>query len=454
MPVSFTRVRPETPGDTAQAAHAVESFPCALLTRAWWGDQLVAESTAAVRVEETGRPPALYFPCTDVRLELFRDDGHRATCPVKGTARLWSLDVAGPPVATAAPPSATWSAHEVTPSSDGHDVLWSFTQPTPEVGWLAGLAAFDHDRIRVELVDAVEGDAPRDVTVKRFPTWGDASHLVDMLDVRPDGDHSFLSTPRGSWRRPVVEGSQMLAQAIVAAGRHAPGCRAVSAHMVFMRAADARQPLRLELEELSAGRTFTAVAVHVSQAGRRCAASTLLLDAMGPDVIQHSVRPPDVAGPYESEPYDMSVTGRDVRVVDGAYTDDPAAPVGPPVLDAWVRFRDVPDDSYLHAALLAQFTGHLSIAAALRPHQGVGQHAAHRTLSMAINAIALSFHGDIRADRWMLYRHLSTFAGDGMTHSECRVHDQAGGLLASFTVDAMVRRFPGGTTTVDDRTAL
>jgi hypothetical protein len=53
----------------------------------------------------------------------------------------------------------------------------------------------------------------------------------------------------------------------------------------------------------------------------------------------------------------------------------------------------------------------------------------------------------------MLYRHLSTFAGDGMTHAECRVHDDAGDLLASFTVDAMVRPFAGGAP-ADDRRAL
>jgi hypothetical protein len=34
------------------------------------------------------------------------------------------------------------------------------------------------------------------------------------------------------------------------------------------------------------------------------------------------------------------------------------------------------------------------------------------------------------------------------------VHDEAGGLLASFSVDAMVRRFPGGAAAADDRTAL
>ena len=81
---------------------------------------------------------------------------------------------------------------------------------------------------------------------------------------------------------------------------------------------------------------------------------------------------------------------------------------------------------------------HAGIAAALRPHAGIGQDQAHRTLSTAINAIHLSFHADVRADGWLLYHHESTFAGDGMTHAECRVHTEAGQLVGSFAVDAMV----------------
>lgn len=223
--------------------------------------------------------------------------------------------------------------------------------------------------------------------------------------------------------------------------------------MVFLRPADTAQPLRFALQELASGRTFTTLAVQTLQSERHCASGIFLLDATSPDVVRHAAAPPDVPGPYDCEPYDMSVTGRDVRIVDGAYTDDPHAPVGPPVLDAWVRFRDLPDDPCLHAGLLAQFTGHMSIAAALRPHVGVGQRQAHRTLSTAINAIGLSLHAEIRADRWMLYHHLSTVAGDGMTHSECRVHDEEGRFLASFTVDAMVRRFSGGVA-LDHRSVL
>ena len=290
-------------------------------------------------------------------------------------------------------------------------------------------------------------------TTDHVPNWGDAAELIALLDVQPDGERSWIGMARPGHQRSVVEGSQMLGQAIVAAGRHAPGRRVVSASMVFIRAADTDRPIRLHLDELRAGRTFVALGVRVEQASVPCATGSLLLDVTAPDVIRHRVDAPDVAGPHESEPFDMSVVGRDVHVVDGAYTDDADAPVGPPVIDAWVRYRDVPDDPVLHAALLAQFTGHMSIAAALRPHAGIGQEQAHRALSTAINAITLSFHREVRADRWMLYHHLSSFAGDGMTHSECRVHDEAGDLLASFTVDAMVRNFAAGTT-VDEKRSL
>jgi acyl-CoA thioesterase-2 len=129
----------------------------------------------------------------------------------------------------------------------------------------------------------------------------------------------------------------------------------------------------------------------------------------------------------------------EVRVVGGVDLWSADAPPGPPQLDAWVRFGDVPDDPASRAALLVSFTGQLSIAAALRPHPGVGQDQAHVSLSTAVNAIALSLHADVRPDRWMLFHHRSTFAGAGMTHSSCRVHDVDGDLLASFSVDGMVR---------------
>ena len=316
-----------------------------------------------------------------------------------------------------------------------------------------GHLVFDDPAVRLELVDTVEGEDAREASLKRFPLWGDAAHLIAMLDVQPAGPCSFVGAARADVRRPVVEASQMLGQAMVAAARHTPGRRITSAHLAVYRAADARQELDFDVEDLSTGRTFSTVAITVAQ-GRPCATAIVQMHTGSEDVVRHAAPAPPAKGPYESEPFDMSVTGRDLRVADAAYSNDSAAAVGPPVIDAWVRFRTVPEDPAIHAALLAQFAGHMPIATALRPHAGIGQDQAHRTVSMGINAISLSMHADVRADRWMRYHHLSTFAGDGMTHAECRVYDEPGALLASFTVEAMVRPFAPTMGEVDERTAL
>ena len=372
--------------ETGSAAPNVWPFE----SHAWVDDDLVAVSSSALQLVRPDAAPLLCFPVGDLRCD----------------------------------PSA-------------HRELQLTAAPAGYVAWNP-----DDARVRISFVDGAVGEAERDRTVKRFPAWGTTRDLIGLLDVRPEGDRSFVSTPFDSpvnRHRGVVEGSQLLAQAIVAATRVTRGRRVVSASMLFMRAANPREPLQLQLDELSGGRTFSAFAPQVRQAGKLCASGIMLLDAMAPDVMRHADPAPATAGPYASEPLDMSVIGRDVRFVDGAYTGDTSAPVGPPLLDAWLRYRDVPEDPALHLGLLAHFSGHASIATAMRPHAGIGLAQAHRTLSTAVNAIHISFHAHVRADRWMLYRHHSTFAGDGMTHSECKVYDLDGGLLASFSVEAMVR---------------
>lgn len=362
--------------------------PQTLRARARMGDRVVAESSATVRVERPGAAPTLWFPQSDVRLD----------------------------------------------AQHGDDQLW-----TAGSGELAGYVCADDPRIEVEWVDDMGSTDARDVTVKRFPTWGDFADLCAVLDVQPDGPGRYIGAAHDDARRPVVEGSQLLAQTLMAAARHAPGRRAVSASMVFARVANTREPVGIDLDEVANGRTFTVLAPRITQSGRTCAVGTVLLDATAPDLVRHETPAPDVPGPYESTPVDLSLTGRDVRIVDNGYALSSGAAAGPPQLDAWVRFRETPDDQALNVALLTHLTGFLSLAAALRPHEGIGLDQAHRTISTGVNAISLMIHRDVRAGDWMLYHHRSTFAGDGMSHSECRIHDEAGHLLASFSVDAMLR---------------
>ena len=206
---------------------------------AWWDEEIVAQSSACLVVSELGMPPVIYFPLSDVDVERFEDEGRRESSG-GSIAQTWG---------TAASP----------------EILSSPVAPPAPLAELAGFGSFDQERVWIEIADGRAGDAARDVTIKEFPTWGDAADLIDVMDVRPDGPLNFVGPARSDGRRPVVEGSQMLGQAIVAAGRHAVGRRVVSANMMFLRSADAHLPLRFELAELSAGRTFTGLAVQVLQ---------------------------------------------------------------------------------------------------------------------------------------------------------------------------------------------
>jgi uncharacterized protein (DUF427 family) len=56
-----------------------------------WGEVLVARSTRALRVLETGHPPTYYIPWSDVARELLQPAAGQSFCEWKGPARYWSL---------------------------------------------------------------------------------------------------------------------------------------------------------------------------------------------------------------------------------------------------------------------------------------------------------------------------------------------------------------------------
>jgi uncharacterized protein (DUF427 family) len=184
---------------------------CPYRARAWRDDRLVADSTSALRDEGADRAPVLWFPVADVHGDLL-DDGAALT---RGA------------------------------------------------GELDGFVAFDAERVRIELVNSA--DRAADHPIVRFPNWGDAADLIDMMDVRSIGDGGYVSVPRADWRRPVVEGSQMLGQMVVAAMREAggrprrvgvdradPGCRCASSVDVRARRAVPRSDV---LDRVGAGGT-------------------------------------------------------------------------------------------------------------------------------------------------------------------------------------------------------
>ncbi|MEV0710489.1 acyl-CoA thioesterase [Nocardia aurea] len=265
--------------------------------------------------------------------------------------------------------------------------------------------------------------------------------MLDIFDVRPAGENSFTGTSDGGSRK-VVDGTQLLAQSIVAAAKLLPGKSIRSAHVVFARAADADLPVEFAVDITHEGRSIACAEVVVHQGARRCASVTILADVPSADVIRHHVPRPAVAGPAEAIEAWMPMTGRQLRIVDVADVNDPDE-VGPPELHAWLHYDPIPDRDDLAKALLAHFTGHLSVSTTMRAHAGVGTSQAHHTISTAVMSVTVSFHEPLGWDGWLLYSHESTQVGSGMSYVRGLVHTEDGRLIASFTQEALIRPLAG-----------
>jgi acyl-CoA thioesterase II len=272
--------------------------------------------------------------------------------------------------------------------------------------------------------------------------------MITIFDVEPlDPALTRFGGDSDGAGRQVVDGSQILAQSLVAASKALPGRTVRCAHALFVSAASPANQLQFTVTPVRAGRSFASATVAVTQGDRTCATSTVLLDYPQPDVIRHDqwagpspASPSPLTGPEAAYPADMPMRGRQLRI-EGVREHNSPDESGPPVVDAWLHYETVPQRDDLRRALLAHFTGHLSISTTMRAHPGIGTSQAHHTVSTAVMAIGVSFHEPVQWDGWIRYHHESTYVGAGMSYVRGQVLTEEGRLVASFTQDAMIRAF-------------
>jgi len=265
--------------------------------------------------------------------------------------------------------------------------------------------------------------------------------LLDLFDVQPDAENRFIAEtgPAGEDERQVVEGTQVLAQAIVAVAKRFPDKSVRSVYAVFARAVMVSAgPVEREIDVVSEGRSTATAIVAAKQNGKRCITMTVLADVPTDDVIRHYLPRPEVAAPADANVSEMPMVGRQLRLVDIVDVNSPDE-VGPPELYAWLHYDPVPTRDDLAKALIAYFTGHLGISTTMRAHQGIGTAQAHLTVSTAPMTVSVSFHEPVCWDGWILYTHESTQVGAGMSYVRGAVHTEGGELIASFAQDALIR---------------
>jgi uncharacterized protein (DUF427 family) len=118
-------------GHARDPYHRIDTRPTSRSVRVSIAGRLVAETTRAVVLFETGLPPRWYIPREDVKAELESSD-HRTTCAYKGHATHFS--VAGEEA-----------------------VAWTYEEPLHDGQPVKGLVAFYDERVDIEIDGEPQG---------------------------------------------------------------------------------------------------------------------------------------------------------------------------------------------------------------------------------------------------------------------------------------------------------
>lgn len=110
--------------------HPITITPHQGTVRVKVGDALVAETRAALSLQEASYDPVFYIPRTDARWELFSKSARTTRCPYKGDASYYDVSAGG---------------------QQREAAVWSYEEPYPAVAEIKDHLAFYKDK-----VDAIE----------------------------------------------------------------------------------------------------------------------------------------------------------------------------------------------------------------------------------------------------------------------------------------------------------
>ncbi|CAN5885149.1 acyl-CoA thioesterase II [soil metagenome] len=286
-------------------------------------------------------------------------------------------------------------------------------------------------------------------------TLGDLLGLLDLEELE-------LNIFRGRSRdigSPSVFGGQVLAQALVAAGRTVEEERlAHSLHGYFILPGDVRAPIVYFVDRLRDGTSFATRRVTAIQHGQAIfnMAASFQLEEEGPE---HQGEMPEVPPPEEL-PRELELIRRSAdRIperVRALYTQerpielrpidpvDPFAPEPrPPLRQMWLRVvGSMPDELLKHQSVLAYASDYGLLGAALLPHALSFQMP---QLQAATLDHALWFHRRFRADEWLLYSIDSPSAAGARGFTRGSIFARDGTLVASVAQEGLIRlRTPEG----------
>jgi len=277
--------------------------------------------------------------------------------------------------------------------------------------------------------------------------------LVELLEPTEIGENTFRGETQDLGFRALF-GGQVMAQSLSSALKTLPegDWHAHSFHVYFMLAGTVTDHLEFEVDRLRDGRSFCTRQVKAIQNGR--AILTMICSFQQTEEgFEHQAPMPEVKGPDGiPSQVDLARMFRDYfpEKVRDIYTAD--KPIEMRVLDPvnifaptkkdpvkylWMKADgSLPEDTDLHAKLLAYASDFNLLPTSLHPHaRSYGQ----KGMQMASLDHSVWFHRPFRMDEWLLYAIDSPNAGGGRGFCRGQVFNQKGELGASVAQDGLIR---------------
>jgi uncharacterized protein (DUF427 family) len=108
----------------------IDTFRTSRRVRVSVDGEVVAESTRAIALFESGLPARFYVPADDVRMDLLEPSETKTRCAYKGIATYWHVRVGD-------------TVHD--------DLAWTYAEPERDGGAIRGLICFFNERVDLDL---------------------------------------------------------------------------------------------------------------------------------------------------------------------------------------------------------------------------------------------------------------------------------------------------------------
>jgi len=276
--------------------------------------------------------------------------------------------------------------------------------------------------------------------------------LVELLDLSPIGDDHFQGDSE-DLGFPHVFGGQVLGQGLMAASRTVEGRLPHSLHAYFLRPGNHSMPIDYEVQRVRDGGSFSVRRVIARQDGKEILTGSVsfqvdeegfehqldMPDAPDPETLKSEQEYGEQLAPHVPEHLRDTLTRErpiEIRPVDPINPFKPEA--RPPHKQSWFKTQGhLPDDPVLHRCLLTYASDFSFLGTSLNPH---GVTFMSKGMQVASLDHAIWFHRDFRMDEWLLYDKDSPSASGGRGFNRGNFFNQQGGLVASTTQEALIRK--------------